>query len=58
LEKKIVEILQNGETLIQEQVKIGFRKYEEEGLKEENGQKYTGWGSRYDEWKSVTCPTI
>ena len=38
---------------------IGFRIYEKEGHKtDEDGRPYTGWSNKYDEWVSVTSPTI
>lgn len=41
------------------EVYIGFRIYEEEGHKvDDDGKKYTGWSSKYDEWITVTSPTI
>ena len=40
---------------------VGYRVYdEEEGHKvdENDGRKYVGWSNRYDEWVSVTSPTV
>lgn len=42
------------------EVYVGFRIYdEEEGHKvDDDGRKYQGWSNRYDEWVTVTSPTI
>lgn len=39
---------------------VGFRVYsEEEGHKwDDDGRKYIGWSNKYDEWVTVTSPTI
>lgn len=39
-----------GNELIKE-VQVGFRFYNENGLRiDQNGRKFTGWSSNYDEW--------
>lgn len=42
------------------EVYVGYRIYdEEEGHKvDDDGRKYVGWSNKYDEWVSVTSPTI
>lgn len=39
---------------------VGFRVYHEEGHKtdDDGHRKFTGWSNKYDEWRSVTCPTL
>lgn len=39
---------------------VGFRVYDdEEGHKvDDEGRRFVGWSNRYDEWKSITCPTV
>ena len=38
---------------------VGFRIYEDEGHKvDDDGRKFTGWSNKYDDWVTVTSPTI
>lgn len=41
-----------------QQLKVGFRYYHEEGMKQDDTNFYDGWSQMYDEWISSTSPRI
>ena len=49
-----------GDGRMAKQVYVGFRIFDdEEGHKvDEDGRKFLGWSSRYDEWRNIYCVTV